>query len=95
MDAEDFELAVTVTILLRRVRKRRFERKPRKQRVRTKFKAREEKGAKRENFYHANIGIFSISAKFHLLLNCIYLFSTVTEKCKIFWKAKILTKLQK
>ena len=45
MDAEDFELAVTAVILLRRVRKRRFKRKPRKQLVRTTFKEREEKGA--------------------------------------------------
>ena len=45
MDAEDFELAVIAVILLRRVRKRRFKRKPRKQWVRTIFKEREEKGA--------------------------------------------------
>ena len=45
MDTENFELAVTATILLRRVRERRFKRKPRKQWVRTIFKEREEKGA--------------------------------------------------
>ena len=58
MDAEDLELAVTAIILLRRVRKRRFKRKPRNQWVRAKFNKREEKDAKRENFYHKNIGIF-------------------------------------
>ena len=45
MDTEDFELAVTAVILLRRVRKRRFKRKPRKLWVRAIFKEREEKGA--------------------------------------------------
>ena len=40
MDAEDFELIVTGIILLRRVRKRRFKRKPRKQWVRAIFKER-------------------------------------------------------
>ena len=45
MDAEDFELAVIAIILLRRVRKRRFKRKRRKQWVRTIFKEREVKGA--------------------------------------------------
>ena len=58
MDAEDFELTVTGIILLRRVRKRRFKRKPRKQWVRAKFKETEGEGAKQENFYHTNIGIF-------------------------------------
>ena len=43
-DVEDFELAVTRTILLQRVRKR-FKRKPRKQWVRATFKELEEKGA--------------------------------------------------
>ena len=43
MDTEDFELAVTAVILLRRIRKRRFKRKPRKLWVRTIFKEREEK----------------------------------------------------
>ena len=51
MDAEDFQLAVTAIILLQRVRKRKFKRNPRKQRVRAKFKDREEEGAKRKNFY--------------------------------------------
>ena len=50
MDAEDFELTVTAIILLRRIRKRRFKRKHRKQWVRAVFKEREEKGAKREDF---------------------------------------------
>ena len=58
MDAEDFKLAVTAIILLRRVRKRKFKRKPRKQWVRAKFKVTEGEGAKQENFYHTNIGIF-------------------------------------
>ena len=62
MDAEDFELAVTAIILLRRVRKGRFKGKPRKQWVRAIFKEREEKDAKREIFYHTNIGIFTNSA---------------------------------
>ena len=58
MDAEDFELAVAAIILLRRVRKRRFKRKLGKQWVCAEFKEREEKDAKRENFYHTNIDIF-------------------------------------
>ena len=45
MDIEDFELAVTAVILLLKVMKRRFKRKPRKQWVRAIFKEREEKGA--------------------------------------------------
>ena len=44
MDTEDFELAVTAVILLRRVRKR-FKRKRRKIWVGAIFKEREEKGA--------------------------------------------------
>ena len=40
MDVEDFELAATAIILLRRVRKRRFKRKLRKQWVRAIFKER-------------------------------------------------------
>ena len=44
MDAEDFELAVTAIIMLRRVRKRRFKRKPRKQWFRAILKEREENG---------------------------------------------------
>ena len=45
MDTEDFELAVTAVILVRRIRKRRFNRKPRKPWIRAIFKEREEKGA--------------------------------------------------
>ena len=45
MDTEDFELAVTAVILLRRVRKRRFKRKRRKIWVGAIFKERKEKGA--------------------------------------------------
>ena len=44
MGTEDFELVVTAVILLRRVRKRRFKRKPRKQLVGAIFKEKEEKG---------------------------------------------------
>ena len=58
MDAEDFELAVTAIILLRRVKKKRFKRKPTKKWVRATFKEREEKNLKRENFYNTIIGIF-------------------------------------
>ena len=58
MDAEDFELAVTAIIVLRRVRKRMFKREPRKQWVHAVFKEKEEEGAKRENFHHTNIDIF-------------------------------------
>ena len=45
MDAEDFELGVTSINLLRRVRKRRFKRKPREQFFSAIFKEREEKDA--------------------------------------------------
>ena len=45
MDSEDFDLAVTSIILLGRVRKRRFKRKPKKQWVSAIFKKREEKDA--------------------------------------------------
>ena len=58
MDAEDLKLAITAIILLQRVSKRRFKRKPRKQWVRAKFKETEGEGVKQENFYHTNIGIF-------------------------------------
>ena len=43
MDAKNFELAVAAIILLRRVRKRRFKRKPRKKWFRPIFKERGEK----------------------------------------------------
>ena len=45
MDAEDFELAVTLIVLLQRVRKIRFKGEPTNLWVRTIFKRREEKGA--------------------------------------------------
>ena len=63
MDAEDFQLAVTAIILLQRVRKRKFKRNPRKQRVRAKFKDREEEGAKRKNFYDTITLSWQTSAK--------------------------------
>ena len=72
MDAEDFELAVTAIILLGRVRKKWFKRKPRKQWVHIMFKEREGKGAKQENFYHWYF--LQLLLKFHILLNYIYLF---------------------
>ena len=75
MDPEDFELAVTAIILLRRIRKRRFERKARKQWVHAVFKESEEEDAKRENFYHTNWYFLQLLLKFHLLLNYIHLFS--------------------
>ena len=43
MDTEDFELAVTAVILLRKIRKTRFKRKPRKLWVHAIFKEREER----------------------------------------------------
>lgn len=45
MNAEGFELGVKAINLLRRVRRRRFKRKPRKQFVSAIFKEREEKDA--------------------------------------------------
>ena len=74
MNAEGFELAVATIILLRRVWKKRFKRKNRKQWVRAIFNERKEKIAKWEN--HTNIGIFlQLLLKFHLFLNYICLFS--------------------
>ena len=45
MNTEDFQLAVTAVILLRRVRKSKFKRKPRKQWILAIFKKSEEKSA--------------------------------------------------
>ena len=75
MDAEVFGLTVTTIILQRRVRKRRFKRKPRKQWVRAQFKDREEKGAKWEHLYHTNFVVFlKLLLKYHHLLKYLFFF---------------------
>ena len=87
MNAEGFELAVATIILLRRVWRKRFKRKNRKQWVRAIFNERKEKIAKWEN--HTNIGIFlQLLLKFHLFLNYICLFSPCLW---IFFKQWMLT----
>lgn len=45
MDEDDIEFALTAIILMRRIKKQRFKRKPPKERIRSIFLEREEKGA--------------------------------------------------
>ena len=89
MNAEGFELAVATIILLRRVWKKRFKRKNRKQWVRAIFNERKEKIAKWEN--HTNIGIFlqlllvSSFLKLHLFVFPMFMdfFQTMNVNLKI------------